>query len=439
LHGFNVEPRLQHGDAIVRVNGLEGAKVMVDELRKKPPTLALVVLRVGGGGDAKAQEVEEEEDLFDIDSRLDGESVRLSEEVPWHALLEEHEGTLALAVVERSVDRLGAFLRHAQAVNRATRGLKAAAKDEVIKAGAKATAGDAGIAGKGRIDVIREATQRVIALRRQASTAEAVHKAHAESDSTEEDFYNAMQALLSAMVDCNYDSEPLRVAMRNFTRSAPLVKSSTAAQRMLKRARTLQALWSWRRRCTRVGVKLREAIQVALEEETDRNHRRSRRVAQIKAEVEAKIEALKAEVATKMALAQGGSDFTMDTGPDVADGGTASAPPAGGEGATTQEEVEWMEEPQETDLLRKVMQEAAPFAINLEFELAEASAILERHRVIIALARRGNRPPDPEPAPSLQELAAAQERFSPWQVKRQRAGPPASRAQTLGERLGWWP
>ncbi|CAE7523037.1 unnamed protein product, partial [Symbiodinium pilosum] len=88
---------------IKKVNGFQGAQVMLYEMRRKPKKLIMTVDR-HCGGNTTFEDVPEAK-IFELD-RLDADASRDVEEFDWHVLYSQAEGTLCARMVERDGDEL---------------------------------------------------------------------------------------------------------------------------------------------------------------------------------------------------------------------------------------------------------------------------------------------------------------------------------------------
>merc|ERR1719199_121448 len=176
------------------------------------------------------------EDVFEVEYALDGDAVKLAEEVQSNCLLPPDEGELALAMVGSEMDLLETSL------------------EAVLRLSQEAT-----IAAGNRPPrytfptLVNDAESRVLLFDRRAkadndraimmqSQSAAKRKSFTGEPPEMEDA--ALSSLKSSLVDVRCDPHELRGAIMLFDKASPAVKASPAAKRMLNRASTLEMLWS---------------------------------------------------------------------------------------------------------------------------------------------------------------------------------------------------
>lgn len=257
LHGERVVPDLQPGDAIVRVNGLTSAEEMREELARRPPVAAVVLLRHLGGAKARlgspAATAGGVAAAFHVEGQLDGELVALAEDVKRHALLPAADAKVALRLVERDVDKLWEAIHALPLTFDPVRGIS---KPELAQAVEPA--------------LVDDAIRRAQAMNNIAKTEGGLAKLYAETDSPEEDNFYATKTLRASLADPSCDPDAVKGALEEFLRVCAFSGSSPVAQALIDQAGLLCSLWTRRRRSEELRAELRRAMRLVLGLEAER-------------------------------------------------------------------------------------------------------------------------------------------------------------------------
>jgi hypothetical protein len=219
IHGQRIDLCPRHGDAIVRVNGLAGAEPMLEELRREPESLALVVLRpIGASGVARTLPGKRDSatSIFRLDGRLDNEMARMAEDVQWSVLLDPLEGKLAQSMVKWDVATM-----------------------QVAKAELEEQAMEVPIAYGTIFD---DYNKRIFILKRRADVRKDLAKLKDRGQPEEYDYFVATLALQDAMADPEHDAEKLEQAMEMFKTQLGSGNANLAGKLLLKRAKRLLGL-----------------------------------------------------------------------------------------------------------------------------------------------------------------------------------------------------
>jgi len=262
LHGFEMSYALQPGDVIKRVNGFEGAQVMLYELRRKPKKLIMTVDRHCGGN--TVFEDMPEAKIFEL-HRLDVDASRDVEEFDWHVLYSQAEGTLCARMVERDGDELQ------KALNIFSEMLSESAivmvNDGLVQEVDRRILLDC------RINAVLLADPALSAAEGVGSSVDNVSFSAGHRDSVvPEDMPTtsdeiALIELRKALADAAMDEDQLERAIDNFVNSSKVVRQSMAGQELLEKARNLQELWRWWRACADAKEELRAVLDFMLEKE----------------------------------------------------------------------------------------------------------------------------------------------------------------------------
>jgi len=217
----------QHEDKCSAMFSLEEKKQQIKQLKQQH------MIEVG----EEWQFIPNREDIFEVDQQLDGQAVKLAEEVQFSCLLPPDEGELALAIVGSEMEQLEICL------------------EAVLR-----LAGEATIAAGNRPprftypSLVNDAEARVLLFDRRAKAdtdralmiaSTVMNKRMSFSGEPPEMEDAALTALKSALVDVRCDPRELRGAIQLFDKASPAVKASPAAKKMLRRADTLEKLWIW--------------------------------------------------------------------------------------------------------------------------------------------------------------------------------------------------
>jgi len=270
LHGERLLPELRPGDAIIRINGLTHSHEMLAELKRRPRSLVMLVLRSAGGArpgqpgyrnvaaDAAAENGSAAE-AFDVEARFDGELVSLVEDIKKHVLLPEAEASVAMRLVENDLDELSKALE-------ALRQRKRTENDDDADLAAEEEDPDL-VPEPGLED---EAQKRVHLLGNRRRLEEGLRKLYSEKETDEENHYKSNLALRESLADPTFDADKLQVAIDNFFRLCPFQAKSPAAKALVARARILVELWTFRRRCGELRHEVLYATKAALKWEAKR-------------------------------------------------------------------------------------------------------------------------------------------------------------------------
>jgi hypothetical protein len=312
LHGAEVSMGIQAYDKIISLNGVTGAANMIYEIQRKPGRFAMIVERIVGhdaeGIDWEIRNVSSElqevvsklqearmrpehladhpevkekraelhrlrlrlmreagevwlpgakgPDVFEVNSRLDSDAVRLAEEVQWNCLLPPCEGELACSIVS---SEMGNLVEAWQEVVRLSQEATEAFRNRPPRYTYPSIVGDAEsrillFDRQNQVEQDREKILRTPGGRNRASF----------HGNLPEDEDHALSSLKSAIVDVRCDPHELRGAIATFDKASPAVKGSPAAKKMLRRADTLLQIWTWRERVKYLRGRLDTVITEAL-------------------------------------------------------------------------------------------------------------------------------------------------------------------------------
>eukprot|EP00930_Biecheleria_cincta_P096385 TRINITY_DN88244_c0_g1_i1.p1 TRINITY_DN88244_c0_g1~~TRINITY_DN88244_c0_g1_i1.p1 ORF type:complete len:951 (+),score=134.36 TRINITY_DN88244_c0_g1_i1:56-2908(+) len=266
LPGVNVEWRLMQGDFIVRINGLSGSLPMVEELTRDPPILALEVLRAAGG------KIDEASQIFRLNVDYDEKVSKHVEEVRVHGLLGHTDAQLAMTLVSSDESLID------QSIAQATK------RDIEIYRQLYSTAPDYEVTSQNLDEglppnpILQESKQRVLVLRRLRAVAE--YKEDSSSAGAEQGMLvQACRVLSWALADPSCDPEFLIQKIEEFQQvGGGLIRSSTHAMVLKKRAHFQSHLWWWRQRLKQLRKSIKEATDDLLScERSERKENRSQK------------------------------------------------------------------------------------------------------------------------------------------------------------------
>ncbi|CAE7302867.1 unnamed protein product [Symbiodinium natans] len=258
LHGFEMSYALQPGDVIKKVNGFQGAQVMLYEMRRKPKKLIMTVDRHCGGN--TSYEDSPEAKIFELHC-LDVDASKDVEEFDWHVLYSQAEGTLCARMVERDGDELQRALDifsemlSDSAIVMVNEGLVQEADRRILldcRINSVLLADPALSVAEGSVSVDEVPKHRDSVVPEDMPTT---------SDEI------ALIELRKALADAAMDEDQLERAIDNFVNSSKVVRQSMAGQELLDKASALKELWRWWRACTDAREELQSVLDFMLEQE----------------------------------------------------------------------------------------------------------------------------------------------------------------------------
>ncbi|CAE8613268.1 unnamed protein product [Polarella glacialis] len=234
LHDMAVKWALWEGDFILRINGITGARAMVEEIERDPNILALEVARAAGG------KFEEESSVFPLDLDLDGDMIKNCEEIRACGIVHGLDAKLTMALVGTSKEELELLTSEGRQLE----------QDFLLHM--QSATHKRGTSGNPLLEMCE---RRLLVLRRLAD-AEA-----REVDASKPDTPQACRALAFALADCNSNPAVLGDAIQLFIRRLGVVniRAERAVSLFLRRANAVQHLWAWRYRLRDIRLDLLQA------------------------------------------------------------------------------------------------------------------------------------------------------------------------------------
>lgn len=247
LPGTHVEWGLMPGDFIARINGLSGSLPMVEELTRDPPILALEVLRAAGG------KIDDASQFFRLNDDLDEKMSKHVEEVRVHGLLGHTDAQLAMTLVSSGEGLIE------QAIAQATKRDIEIYRELYSKPPSYEVSSQNLDEGLPVNPILQEAKQRVLVLRRLRAIAE--YKGESTSAGAEQGaLQEACRLLAWAIADPSCDPDMLSQKIDQFEQvGGGLIRSSTSAMILKKRAHFQLHLWFWRQRLKQLRKSTKEA------------------------------------------------------------------------------------------------------------------------------------------------------------------------------------
>lgn len=277
IHGERLVPDLRPGDAVIRMNGLMRAADMLGELKRRPPTLALLILRWAGGprpGEPRGKEEvaaaaasaeSQSAEAFDVDAGMDGELSSLVEDLKRVSLLPSLEAEVAMRLANKDIDALNGALealrqqRHVEAGD----GAEDTAAGQPLGHEDPDKVSEPGLA--------EEAQKRCHLLNNRRRLEDGLKEIYVMSDSEEDqNHFKANVSLRCALADPSFDPDQLKMAVDTFFRLCPHQANSLAAATVIARARMLEQLWRQRRLVEELALKLPAAARAAVTWEAQR-------------------------------------------------------------------------------------------------------------------------------------------------------------------------